>query len=205
MQAEALCEKHIRCRERGESLGALANAAASGCASLVARASSELDATVRELARMMASQELELARGILQLHRADGWRRLGYASESQYARERLGSSQSSLIARRSLALRLERLPRIAEALGTALIGVEAALQIVRVATSNTEGAWVERARRRTIKVSVRVILARLAAHAGSGHGLRANLRSGLLSVHEPGVQSQGRDAASPSVSLGGRG
>jgi hypothetical protein len=40
---------------------------------------------------------------------------------------------------------------VAAALGAAQIGVEAALQVVRIATPKTEAAWVERARRRTIK------------------------------------------------------
>src|SRR6185295_3271319 len=102
----------------------------------------------------------------LEFHRADGWRRLGYASEAQYARERLSMSRSSLAARRALALRLEALPRVAEALGSGQIGVEAATQIVRVATARTQAAWVERAQKRTIKflreeVSAALIAVRL--------------------------------------------
>jgi hypothetical protein len=99
----------------------------------------------------LAGHELELSVLVLRLHRENGWRRLGYATETQYARERLGLSRSSLLARRALALRLEKLPSVAAALGAAQIGVEAALQLVRIATPETEAAWVERARRRTIK------------------------------------------------------
>jgi hypothetical protein len=53
--------------------------------------------------------------------------------------------------RRSLALRLERLPHVAQALSRAQLGVEAVLQVVRIATSRTEIAWLERARQRTVK------------------------------------------------------
>src|SRR5690606_27758655 len=71
-------------------------------------------------------------------------------------------------ARRALAGRLEKLPRVAEALGAAQIGVEAASQLARIATPNTEAAWVERARRRTIKHLREEVSAALTAvrHAG---------------------------------------
>src|SRR6185295_8428085 len=112
---------------------------------------SDLDAQVRGLSLLLARHELDLSRRLLEFHRADGWRRLGYATESQYARERLGLSRSSLLARRALALKLEALPEVARVLGAAQIGVEAALQVVRIATPRTEAAWLERAQRRTIK------------------------------------------------------
>lgn len=160
-EAEACCEGRVRAvaRARGgadeEELrafaGAISTAAELGCASFEGATSRALDASVRELARALARQELELSRLILRFHRLQGWRRLGYATEAQYARERLGMSRSSMIARRSLAARLEQLPLVADALGAGRIGVEAAKQIARVATPATDGAWVERAQQRTIK------------------------------------------------------
>jgi hypothetical protein len=128
-----------------------AAAAAAGGSTLAGATASELDLQVRGLSRRMARQELDLARALLSFHRADGWRRLGYATESQYLRERLGLSRSSVLARRALALRLESLPNVTAALGSAQIGVEAALQMVRIATPHTERAWLDRAQRRTIK------------------------------------------------------
>jgi len=169
-EAEERCEERIRAAMPGaSSSGAGPNSkstspnpatstapdvghvAAAGLAPLQVATARELDETVRALSQALARHELELSQAALRLHRADGWRRLGYATEAQYARERLGVSRSSLIARRSLAMRLEALPQVAEALGTAQLGVEAALQIVRVATALTQGAWIQRAQRRTIK------------------------------------------------------
>ena len=162
-EAEQRCEARIGAREAvspawqvrpleaASSLGAL-----------------EIDARVTELARRFARQELELSRRILALHRADGWRRLGYASESQYARERLGLSRSSLLARRALAARLEVLPQVAQALGSAQLGVEAALQLVRIATPQTERVWLERAARRTLKHLREEVAAALSAVRISG-------------------------------------
>lgn len=129
----------------------VAAAAAQGMASLKELGSAALDGHVRDLSRALARHELEVSRLVLDFYRAKGWRRLGYATEGQYARERLGMSLSALRGRRTLALRLEELPRVAEALGAGHIGVEAAVQVVRIATARTEAAWVERARRRTIK------------------------------------------------------
>jgi len=174
-EAEVLCEKNILgalgLKRTGSSGGALRAAvidAALGLAPLKRASAHELDREVRAHSAALASHELELSRLALRLHRADGWRRLGYASEAQYALERLGWSRSSLRARRTLALRLERLPRVAAALAAAQVGVEAALQLVRIATAKTEAAWVERARRRTIKHLREEVAAALVAVRLSG-------------------------------------
>ncbi|HVZ34251.1 MAG TPA: hypothetical protein VG963_17610 [Polyangiaceae bacterium] len=154
--AEERCEAMIHAARkeaphREDRSSPVVTAAAAGCSTLGGATASDLDLQLRGLSQLLARQELDLSRALLSFHRADGWRRLGYASESQYARERLGVSHSALLARRALALRLEALPSVAAALGSAQIGVEAALQIARIATPHTERAWLERAGRRTIK------------------------------------------------------
>jgi hypothetical protein len=184
--AEALCEKNFRGSALGidrsidpsgdlngvpkaaDPRGAVAEAAALGLSALESAGCRDLDGMLRGLSRLSARHELELSRLVLRFHRADGWRRLGYASEAQYARERLGLSRSSLLARRALALRLEKLPHVAEALGAGQIGVEAAVQVVRVATPSTQAAWVERARQRTIKHLREEVAAALVAVRLSG-------------------------------------
>lgn len=159
-EAEASCETNIlrelissraASSKPAERLLTVAVESSLGIAPLEHASCTALDQEVRALAAALAAHELELSLLVLRFHRANGWRRLGYATETQYARERLGLSRSSLMARRMLALRLEKLPGVAAALGAAQIGVEAALQLVRVATAKTEAAWIERARRRTIK------------------------------------------------------
>jgi hypothetical protein len=185
-EAEGLCERNVLgCllagrspieRAEGERAGspscadAVAVAAALGLAPLAQAPCGVVDRQVRALAESLARHDLELSRLLLQLHRADGWRRLGYATEAQYARERLGLSQSSLLARRQLALRLERLPVVRAALGAGQIGVEAAIQLVRVATTATEAAWVARARQRTIKHLREEVAAAQTAVRWSGEG-----------------------------------
>jgi hypothetical protein len=122
--AEALCEENFRgsvlrsghdfdrnvdtnVDPKGADPARSAEAAALGLSALEGASCRDLDGMLRGLSRLLARQELELSRLILRFHRADGWRRLGYASEAQYARERLGLLRSSLLARRALALRLE--------------------------------------------------------------------------------------------------
>lgn len=146
----------------------VAAGAAHGMAPLEHSKCDVLDGLVRDLSRALAQHELDVSRMVLRFHRANGWRALGYATESQYARERLGVSPSALRGRRSLALRLEGLPRVAAALGTGKIGVEAALQVVRVATARTELAWVKRARHRTVKHLREEVAAALVAVRFSG-------------------------------------
>jgi hypothetical protein len=150
-EAERRCEA-LRAAPAGRAaMGELCTAAAGGCARLEGLSARELDERIRQLSRALARHELLFSQGLLAFHHADGWRRLGYATEAQYARERLGISRSSLVARRSLAARLEALPAVSEALGSAQIGVEAALQLVRIATPRTERVWLDRARQRTVK------------------------------------------------------
>jgi hypothetical protein len=185
-EAEMRCEKNIRSHllagravVRGAGapsggvvaavpFGGVIAAAAFGMASLENARCDALDAQVRALSEALARRELELSSLVLRFHRGDGWRRLGYATETQYARERLGISQSAFMARRLLGLRLEKLPGVASALGAGQLGVEAALQVVRVATASTEAAWVARARRRTIKLLREEVAAALVAVRSSG-------------------------------------
>jgi hypothetical protein len=175
--AEALCERNVLgclLASRAEPLraggarSAVAVSAARGIAGLESSSPEALDRQVRALARALARQELELSSLALAFHRANGWRRLGYATEAQYARERLGISRSSLLARRRLGACFERLPGVAAALGAGQLGIEAASQVVRVARPGTEAAWVERARRRTIKHLKEEVAAALTAVRCSG-------------------------------------
>jgi hypothetical protein len=110
-----------------------------------------IDAKLRELARELASREVAFGRALDAFFSADGWRRLGYASAAQYARERLGTSLSSVKAKRWLAKRLGELRLLADALERGELGYEAARLVARVATRATVEAWVTRATERTLR------------------------------------------------------
>jgi hypothetical protein len=110
-----------------------------------------MDAQLRRVAAELVRRDLVLGELAEAFWTADGWRRLGYATESQYARERLGMSLSSVKAKRTLARRARALPRLREAVDARELGYEAARLVASVASPETADAWVERARERTVK------------------------------------------------------
>jgi hypothetical protein len=108
----------------------------------------------REIRRWCgALSERDLALGIVaeSARKAEIWRRLGFATEAQYVRERVGVSLSSLKAKRVLATRTGRVPEVARALASGQIGYEAAYLLSRVVTPLTADDWIHRAEQRTVK------------------------------------------------------
>ena len=115
------------------------------------RANDHAEALDREIRRLCAElSERDLALGILaeSARKADVWRRLGFATEVQYARERLGVSLSSLKAKRILASRAARVPELATALSNGRVGYEAAYLLSRVVTPS-DGRGMDPSRRAT--------------------------------------------------------
>jgi hypothetical protein len=110
-----------------------------------------IDRRLRELAQELATREVALGRALDAFFSADGWRRLGYATAAQYARERLGTSLSSIKAKRRLAKRLRELRFLADALECGELGYEAARLVAQVATSETVESWTIRATERTLR------------------------------------------------------
>jgi len=110
-----------------------------------------LDARIRHYSAELASRDLFFGRMAQRFLALRGWQSLGFASEAHYARERLGMSRASLRSKVSLARRSEGLGHVTAAIQQGQIGFEAAQLIARVATPNTERAWLTRATRRTFK------------------------------------------------------
>jgi hypothetical protein len=110
-----------------------------------------IDRQLRALAQELALREVALGRALDAFFSADGWRRLGYATAAQYARERLGTSLSSIKAKRRLAKLLSELRFLADALERGELGYEAARLVAEVATPATVEAWTIRATERTVR------------------------------------------------------
>ncbi len=110
----------------------------------------ELDSELRRLCSRLAARDLEMGHLARAVFRARYWRTLGYASPSQYAKERIGVSLSSLQHRITLAARLAAAPALGRALSEGRIGYEAAYLLSRAVTPQTADAWVRRAENRTI-------------------------------------------------------
>src|SRR6185436_18831332 len=110
----------------------------------------QLDAQLRAVAAELASRDLEFGEALEVFFRAEGWRRLGWATAAHYARERLGVSLSFIKDRRFLSRSVRRLPAVARAVREGEIGYEAARLVVGVATGTTVHAWIARAKERTL-------------------------------------------------------
>ncbi|MDQ2645459.1 MAG: hypothetical protein M3020_16700, partial [Myxococcota bacterium] len=110
-----------------------------------------VDRQLRELSRELVGREVAFGRALDAFFSADGWRRLGYATAAQYARERLGTSLSSVKAKRRLVKRLGQLRFLADAVDRGELGYEAARLVAEVATGATVEAWVARASERTLR------------------------------------------------------
>jgi hypothetical protein len=111
----------------------------------------KLDGWLRRKCTELSSRDVWLGEMLAGFVRADGWRRMGYASDAQYARERLGMSRSSMYKLMQLAKRSRQLGEVRCAVQDGVIGTEAAALVTRVATERTQQAWIERAKRRTYK------------------------------------------------------
>jgi hypothetical protein len=110
-----------------------------------------LDALMRRLCARLASRDLLFGRHASDFFREARWKKLGYGTDRQYCRERLGMSRSAVWRRIRLARQCAVLPGVGEALSSMDIGFETACLVAGVATPATEAAWLDRARRRTFK------------------------------------------------------
>ena len=133
----------MQCEYRGYELSQPLNAFTDAIA---------LDQHIRDVCAELAARDLLVGALAEQLWRSDGWRRLGYASEKQYACERLGMCLSSIKAKRALARETQRMPQVGEAIAERRIGFESAVLVTRIATEQTVDAWLERAAERTVKL-----------------------------------------------------
>jgi hypothetical protein len=126
-----------------------------------------LDAEIVRCGQELARRDLEMARLLGTFFAAKAWRALGYGGAGEYAVERMGLSLSSLEHRLTLGGRTKRYPQIARAIEEGSIGYEAAMIVCRVlgrwAGDAIIAAWIERARRRTVKHLREEVAAVLAA------------------------------------------
>ena len=109
-----------------------------------------IDASLRQITARLQDRDVVIGDRAERFWKADGWRRLGYATDEQYARERLGMSLSSVKEKRKLARELRPLPHLSRVFHQRHIGYEAARIVARIATPATDAAWAERAVHRTI-------------------------------------------------------
>ena len=116
-----------------------------------------LDEYARELARDLNRRELTIGRLANELFRRPpagmrtGWARLGFASPTQYARERMRMSRSAVMARMPLARSCAALPVLGEWLESNRVGFEAVQLVATISSRATVVQWLERAASRTFE------------------------------------------------------
>jgi hypothetical protein len=146
--AEKLCEARLPLSFEAEP-PAVTETTVASCS--LPRTPEALDHEIRRLCSELSAHDLALGIVAESARKAEVWRRLGFATEAQYARERVGVSLSSLKAKRILAVRAARVPELGAALASGRVGYEAAYLISRIVTPATVTEWIHRAECRTVK------------------------------------------------------
>ena len=103
----------------------------------------EIDRQVRRLARRRATLDAEEARLLVAAKAAEVHRHLGYGSFDEYLERVLGYAPTTGRDRMRVATALESLPAIRAALVAGTLTFSALREITRVATAETEQAWLE--------------------------------------------------------------
>lgn len=100
---------------------------------------------ILRLAAARAASDYELGVWLAAAHRLELWKALGIASFVEYARRYLGVKPRPAKERLRVALALESLPRLAEALREGRIHYSKVRELTRIATDETEEAWLSAA------------------------------------------------------------
>ena len=111
----------------------------------------EIDRTITSLAKKKGELEVEIGRWLLAAQRERVDRRCGYGSFSEYVERRLGWDARTMREKLRVARALENLPRMQKLLERGERPWSAVREIVRVATPETEGDWIEKTERMTVR------------------------------------------------------
>ena len=103
-----------------------------------------VDCALRELAKRRCALDAEEARLLVRAIRLEVWRDFGHASFHEYLEGVLGYSPRQANERVRIATALEDLPEIAGALARAELHFSAVRELTRVATRDSERAWLAR-------------------------------------------------------------
>jgi hypothetical protein len=136
-----------------------------------------VDGLLARVARGRGALDVAVGARLGELSVGDRVLRLGYASVADYAREVLGIAGRTATGMARLARELQRLPLLAAAVRSGEVSVRKAEVVVGVAVATDEAAWVDLARRSTVR--------ELQAAAGAGPGAEEWWERLTLDVSEP--------------------
>ena len=110
-----------------------------------------IDRALREVARRRGALDAEEAQLLCRAVREEIWRAVGTASLLEYVEEVLGHGPRAARERVRVALALDELPELADALATGELAFSAVRELSRVATPMTQAAWCARARGQNLR------------------------------------------------------
>ncbi len=111
----------------------------------------EVDQQLVRIAKQRGALDAEEARWLREGVRGEIWYELGNATLLEYLEERLGYGPKAAHDRVRVALALEELPELDEALATGELPFTAVRELVRVATPHTQKAWRDHARGKNVR------------------------------------------------------
>lgn len=111
----------------------------------------EIDRHLRAIAARRIGLDLEEARWLVAARRAEVHRHLGHARLEDYLEHALGYTPHTAAERIRVAVALDELPETREAFAAGELTYSAVRELSRVMTEDTESAWLERARGRTMR------------------------------------------------------
>jgi hypothetical protein len=162
------------------------------------------DALVR-LARTRAGLDLEEGRWLLATQRARAHERLGYGSFLEYVERLFGYAPRLTQDKLRVAKALETLPQLARALSDGSASWSCARELTRVATPDTEHAWLERARGRTVREVEKLVAGRRSGSLPNDsaepglqrHVLRFEVSGEVMATFREAMAKVRRDAGGP--------
>src|SRR5438876_725183 len=110
----------------------------------------EVDLQLRGIAKRRAALDAEEARWLREAHRLRIWREVGCGSLLEYMERRLGYTPHTAAERLRVAIAIEQLPAIESALETGELPFSAVRELTRVMTDETESAWLDAARGKSV-------------------------------------------------------
>src|SRR5262245_22391883 len=111
----------------------------------------EIDRDLRAIAKRRGALDAEEAQLLCAAARDEIWRELGKASLLEYLEEVLGYGPRAAKERVRVALALDELPELADALAAGELSFSAIRELTRVATRDTERAWIDAARGKNLR------------------------------------------------------
>jgi hypothetical protein len=162
-------------------------------------------AALVRLARTRAGLDLEEGRWLLAAQRARAHERLGYGSFLEYVERLFGYAPRLTQDKLRVAEALETLPQLAQALRDGKASWSCARELTRVATTDTEHAWLERARGRTVREVEKLVAGRrpgslpndAAEPSLQRHVLRFEVSGEVLATFREAMAKVRRDAGGP--------